>query len=140
MKNHLITSKNINHPSFLQHSSIWFCSSVFSATIIQHSSNNLKHPSSGNVSMPGLLRDGYQGANKIDIGHIQKGQVSHPSNTPRSGSYGLPVSPLTLCFPPLWLWFLSGCCLFSYANFKILNSKIEYLIYLFLPMNMSFIK
>ncbi|BFZ14072.1 hypothetical protein BsWGS_17114 [Bradybaena similaris] len=54
------------------------------ATIIQHSMGNIKHPSSGNVSMPGLLRDGYQGENKISVGSLQ-GQVLSQSNQARSG-------------------------------------------------------
>ncbi|XP_055873161.1 talin-1 isoform X5 [Biomphalaria glabrata] len=56
------------------------------ATIIQHNMANVKHPSSGNVSMPGLLRDGYQGENKIAVGSLQRGQVSSQSNNARSGS------------------------------------------------------
>ncbi|KAH9509677.1 Talin-2, partial [Bulinus truncatus] len=56
------------------------------ATIIQHNMANVKHPSSGNVSMPGLLRDGYQGENKISVGSLQRGQVSSMSNNARSGS------------------------------------------------------
>ncbi|CAL1533836.1 unnamed protein product, partial [Lymnaea stagnalis] len=56
------------------------------ATIIQHNLGNVKHPNSGNVSMPGLLRDGYQGENKIAVGSLQRGQVSSQSNNARSGS------------------------------------------------------
>ncbi|XP_059140472.1 talin-2-like isoform X4 [Physella acuta] len=56
------------------------------ATIIQHNLGNVKHPSSGNVSMPGLLRDGYQGENKIAMGSLGRGQVSSQSNNARSGS------------------------------------------------------
>uniref|UniRef100_A0A0B7BMP4 FERM domain-containing protein n=2 Tax=Arion vulgaris TaxID=1028688 RepID=A0A0B7BMP4_9EUPU len=54
------------------------------ATIIQHNMGNIKHPSSGNVSMPGLLRDGYQGENKISVGSLH-GQVSSQSNQVQSG-------------------------------------------------------
>uniref|UniRef100_A0A2C9MAD5 FERM domain-containing protein n=1 Tax=Biomphalaria glabrata TaxID=6526 RepID=A0A2C9MAD5_BIOGL len=79
------------------------------ATIIQHNMANVKHPSSGNVSMPGLLRDGYQGENKIAVGSLQRGQVSSQSNNARSGSAarhvsGFPYSfffthwPPSLCF------------------------------------------
>ncbi|GFO36388.1 WD repeat-containing protein 3, partial [Plakobranchus ocellatus] len=58
------------------------------ATIIQHSMGNVQQSSYGNVSMPGLLRDGYQGENRIEMGSLNRGQVSSQSNSARSGAMG----------------------------------------------------
>ena len=100
-----------------------FSSPPLRATIIQHSMSNVHHPSAGNVSMPGLLRDGYQGENRIEMGSLSRGQVSSHSNSARSGAVGQHVSVEPLHSFPFFLTFyfhpahLYSYCLILYIFF-----------------------
>jgi len=55
------------------------------ATIISHQSHNVSHGQTGNVSIPGVMRDGGGGENQISMGSLQSAMYSMQSNQAHAG-------------------------------------------------------